>query len=193
RGYVVLDMDFRASAGYGRDWRTAIYRNMGYPELEDLEDGVNWLVKERNVDPARVGCYGGSYGGFLTLMAMFTKPDLFQCGAALRPVTDWAHYNDGYTSNILNIPGIDPEPYEKCAPIEHAAGLKGHLLICHGMLDDNVLFEDTVRLTQRLIELKKENWEVAMYPIEAHAFKEPSSWLDEFRRIDKLFRRHLGQ
>jgi len=193
RGYVVLDMDYRASAGYGRDWRTAIYRTMGYPELEDLEDGVAWLVKEKNVDPARVGCYGGSYGGFLTLMAMFTKPDLFACGAALRPVTDWAHYNDGYTANILNTPGVDPEPYEKCSPIEHAAGLKGNLLICHGMVDDNVLFEDTVRLAQRLIELKKENWEVAMYPIESHAFKEASSWLDEYRRIDKLFRTHLGK
>lgn len=191
RGYVVLDMDYRASAGYGRDWRTAIYRQMGYPELDDLQDGIAWLVKERGVDPKRIGCYGGSYGGFLTLMAMFTRPDMFACGAALRPVTDWAHYNEGYTSNILNVPGIDPESFEKSSPIEFADGLRGHLLICHGMQDDNVLFQDTVRLSQRLIELKKENWEVAVYPIEPHGFKEPTSWLDEYRRIDKLFRTHL--
>lgn len=191
RGYVVISMDYRASAGYGRDWRTAIYRQMGYPELDDLEDGVAWLARERGVDPARVGCYGGSYGGFLTLMAMFTRPSLFACGAALRPVTDWAHYNEGYTSNILNVPAVDPASFEKSSPIEHAAGLIGHLLICHGMLDDNVLFQDTVRLAQRLIELKKENWEVAMYPVEAHGFTEPTSWLDEFRRIDRLFRMHL--
>ncbi|MGE3108003.1 MAG: prolyl oligopeptidase family serine peptidase [Phycisphaerales bacterium] len=188
RGYVVIDMDYRASAGYGRDWRTAIYRQMGYPELDDLEDGVAWLVKERGVDPKRVGCYGGSYGGFLTLMAMFTRPGLFACGAALRPVTDWAHYNEGYTSNILNVPSVDPGSYEKSSPIEHAGGLQGRLLICHGMLDDNVLFQDTVRLAQRLIELKKENWEVAMYPVEGHGFREPTSWLDEFRRIDRMFR-----
>lgn len=191
RGYVVLDMDFRASAGYGRDWRTAIYRQMGTPELDDLEDGVAYLVNQRGVDRNRIGCYGGSYGGFLTLMAMFTRPDLFSCGAALRPVTDWAHYNDGYTANILNTPATDPDSFTRCSPIEYADGLRGHLLICHGMLDDNVLFQDTVRLTQRLIELKKENWEVAMYPIEPHAFKEPTSWLDEYRRIDKLFRTHL--
>ncbi len=191
RGYVVLDMDYRASAGYGRDWRTAIYRCMGEPELEDLEDGVAWLVKERNVDPARIGVYGGSYGGFLTLMAMFDRPGLFACGAALRPVTDWAHYNDPYTANILNTPELDPESYERSSPIEHAAGLAGRLLICHGMLDDNVLYQDTVRLAQKLIELKKENWEVAAYPVESHGFREPASWLDEYRRILRMFEQGL--
>jgi dipeptidyl aminopeptidase/acylaminoacyl peptidase len=191
RGYVVLDMDYRASAGYGRDWRTAIYRRMGEPELEDLEDGVNWLVTEHQVDAARVGVYGGSYGGFLTLMALFEHPTLFACGAALRPVTDWAHYSEGYTSNILNTPDVDPEAYWKSSPIEHAAGLARPLLMCHGMLDDNVFFQDTVRLTQRLIELGKQDWEVAPYPMEAHGFREPSSWLDEYRRILALFEKTL--
>ncbi|MCC6907640.1 MAG: S9 family peptidase [Phycisphaerales bacterium] len=191
RGYVVLDMDYRASAGYGRDWRTAIYRQMGTPELVDLRDGVNWLAEHCNVDPQRVGTYGGSYGGFLTLMAMFREPDLFACGAALRPVTDWAHYNHGYTANILDTPAIAPEAYERSSPIEFAQGLKNPLLICHGMQDDNVLMLDTIRLSQRLIELKKENWEVALYPVEPHAFREPTSWLDEYRRIYKLFEENL--
>lgn len=191
-GYVVLDMDYRASAGYGRDWRTAIYRQMGTPELEDIEDGVTWLVEHHGVDAERVGVYGGSYGGFLTLMALFTKPDLFACGAALRPVTDWAHYNHGYTSNILNTPMVDPEAYESSSPIEFAEGLTKPLLICHGMQDDNVFFQDSVRLAQRLIELKKENWELAVYPVEPHGFEEPTSWLDEYRRIFSLFERHLN-
>jgi len=193
RGCVVLDVDYRASSGYGRDWRTAIYRNMGGPELEDLRDGVEWLVREHNVDRRRIGVYGGSYGGFLVLMALFREPDLFACGAALRPVTDWAHYNDGYTSNILNTPDLDPQAYERSSPIEFADGLQRPLLICHGMLDGNVLFQDTVRLAQRLIELEKENWEVAMYPIEGHAFDEPSSWLDEYRRVLRLFEENLIQ
>ncbi len=191
RGYVVLDMDYRASAGYGRDWRTAIYRQMGTPELVDLRDGVNWLAAHCNVDPKRVGTYGGSYGGFLTLMALFRDPDLFACGAALRPVTDWAHYNHGYTANILDTPDIAPEAYERSSPIEFADGLQNPLLICHGMLDDNVFVEDTIRLAQRLIELKKQDWEVALFPVEAHAFTEPTSWLDEYRRIYKLFEDHL--
>jgi len=193
RGYVVLDMDYRASAGYGRDWRTAIYGRMGEPELVDLRDGVNWLAAHHRVDPKRVGTYGGSYGGFLTLMAMFRDPDLFACGAALRPVTDWAHYNHGYTANILDTPKIAPEAFERSSPIEYAEGLKNPLLICHGMVDDNVLVLDTVRLAQRLIELKKENWEVALYPVEPHGFREPTSWLDEYRRIYKLFETHLRE
>ncbi|MEZ6172343.1 MAG: prolyl oligopeptidase family serine peptidase [Phycisphaerales bacterium] len=191
KGYVVLDMDYRASSGYGRDWRTAIYRHMGKPEVEDLSSGVDWLVEHHNVDRARVGTYGGSYGGFLTLYSMFTEPDLFACGAALRPVTDWAHYNHGYTSNILNTPDDDPEAYRLSSPIEYAEGLKNPLLICHGMVDDNVFFKDTARLAQRLIELEKTNWEVAIFPIEAHGFTEPSSWLNEYRRIEALFDRWL--
>jgi dipeptidyl aminopeptidase/acylaminoacyl peptidase len=184
-GYAVLDMDYRASAGYGRAWRTAIYRQMGHPELEDLEDGVAWLVKTHNVDPRRVGIYGGSYGGFMTYMALFRAPDLFAAGAALRPVSDWAHYNAPYTSDILNTPDVDPEAYATSSPIEYAAGLRKPLLICDGMEDDNVFFQDNVRLVQRLIELKKENFEIALYPVEAHGFKEPTSWLDEYRRIFK--------
>ncbi|MCP4900932.1 MAG: alpha/beta fold hydrolase, partial [bacterium] len=123
RGYVVLAMDYRASEGYGRDWRTAIYRQMGDPELEDLEVGVDWLAENQNVAVDRVGVYGGSYGGFLTFMAMFKKPELFAAGASLRPVTDWAHYNHRYTSDILNTPDIDPEAYERSSPIEFADGL----------------------------------------------------------------------
>jgi dipeptidyl aminopeptidase/acylaminoacyl peptidase len=191
QGYVVLDMDYRASSGYGRDWRTAIYRQMGYPELEDLQDGVAWLATNKAVDPERVGVYGGSYGGFMTFMALFRAPDLFAAGAALRPVSDWAHYNDDYTSNILNRPEEDPEAYEKSSPIEYAAGLSKPLLICAPMQDQNVFFQDTVRLVQRLIELKKENFETAIFPVEDHGFVQPTSWLDEYRRIFKLFERYV--
>jgi dipeptidyl aminopeptidase/acylaminoacyl peptidase len=192
RGYVVADIDYRASAGYGRDWRTGIYRHMGGKDLDDQIDAARWLAREHGVDSKRIGIYGGSYGGFITLMAMFTQPDVFAAGAALRPVTDWAHYNHPYTSNILNTPQKDAESYKRSSPIYFAEGLKGALLICHGMVDTNVHFQDTVRLTQRLIELRKENWEVAIYPVEDHGFVEPSSWADEYKRIFKLFSEHLG-
>jgi dipeptidyl aminopeptidase/acylaminoacyl peptidase len=193
RGYTVLDADYRASAGYGRDWRTAIYRQMGGKDLDDIVDGAKFLVEQHGIDAKRIGVYGGSYGGFITLMAMFTTPDVFAAGAALRPVTDWAHYNHGYTSNILNIPQADTLAYRRSSPIYFAEGLKGALLICHGMVDVNVHFQDTVRLTQRLIELGKENWETAIYPMEDHGFKEPSSWSDEYKRILKLFEENLRE
>jgi dipeptidyl aminopeptidase/acylaminoacyl peptidase len=191
RGYVVLDPDYRGSAGYGRDWRVGIYRHMGGHDLEDVVDGARYLAAEQRVDPRRIGVYGGSYGGFITLMAMFTTPDVFAAGAALRPVTDWAHYNNPYTSSILNEPSGDPEAYRRSSPIYFAEGLRGALLICHGMVDTNVHFQDSVRLAQRLIELRKENWELAVYPVENHAFEEETSWADEYKRILKLFEQNL--
>lgn len=192
-GFTVLDIDYRGSQGYGRDWRTAIYRHMGGKDLSDQVDGARFLVAEHGIDPARIGIYGGSYGGFITLMAQFTAPGTFKSGAALRSVTDWAHYNHGYTSNILNTPVEDSIAYRRSSPIYFADGLKGHLLILHGMVDTNVQFQDVVRLSQRLIELKKENWELAVFPMEDHGFVEPSSWTDEYRRIYELFWKTLAR
>ena len=191
KGYTVIDIDYRASSGYGRDWRTGIYRHMGGKDLTDHVDAADFLVKNHGIDPNRIGLYGGSYGGFITLMGLFTTPDVFKAGAALRPVTDWAHYNHGYTANILNEPVQDSIAYAKSSPINFAAGLKNHLLICHGMVDVNVHFQDVVRLSQKLIELKKDNWELAVYPMEDHGFVEPSSWTDEYKRILKLFEEKL--
>jgi dipeptidyl aminopeptidase/acylaminoacyl peptidase len=192
-GYTVLDIDYRGSAGYGRDWRTAIYRHMGGKDLDDQVDGAKYLVEQCQVDPERIGIYGGSYGGFITLMAMFTKPGTFKAGAALRSVTDWAHYNHGYTSNILNTPAADSLAFVRSSPVYYAEGLEGALLMCHGMIDDNVHFQDIVRLTQRLIELGKDNWELAVYPLESHSFVEPSSWTDEYKRIFQLFEENLKE
>ncbi len=187
QGYTVLDIDYRASAGYGRDWRTAIYRHMGGWDLNDNTDGAKFMINELGVDPESIGIYGGSYGGFITLMALFNEPEVFKSGAALRAVTDWAHYNHGYTSNILNTPVQDSLSYARSSPLYFAEGLKGNLLIAHGMVDTNVHFQDVVRLAQRLIELEKDNWEMAVYPLEDHGFIEPSSWTDEYKRILKLF------
>lgn len=191
KGYVVLDLDYRASAGYGRDWRTAIYRQMGHPELEDLLDAKKWLAEQASVDPKRVGIYGGSYGGFMTLMALFRAPGEFAAGAALRPVTDWMQYEHNYTSAILNDPQIDPIAYARSSPMEFADGLRDPLLICHGVIDDNVLFEDSMRLYQRLIELHKDGFTISPYPLDRHGFTNADSWLDEYKRIYRLFETHL--
>jgi dipeptidyl aminopeptidase/acylaminoacyl peptidase len=193
QGYTVIDIDYRGSQGYGRDWRTAIYRHMGNKELVDYVAGADYLVKNHGIDKERIGIYGGSYGGFMTMMALFKEPKVFRAGAALRSVTDWAHYNHGYTSNILNTPLEDSLAYVRSSPIYFADGLEGDLLICHGMVDTNVQFQDVVRLAQRLIELKKENWELAVYPIEGHGFVYPSSWADEYKRIYQLFDKTIGK
>ena len=192
-GYTVIDIDYTGSAGYGRNWRTGIYRHMGGKDLDDQVDGVNFLVEKYGVNPKNVGLYGGSYGGFMTLMALFTQPDVFAAGAGLRSVTDWAHYNHGYTANILNEPYNDEKAYQQSSPINFAKGLKGRLLMAHGMVDVNVNYQDIVRLSQKLIELHKENWELASYPVEDHGFVQPSSWTDEYKRIYKLFEETLNK
>ncbi len=192
RGYTVIDIDYRGSAGYGRDWRTAIYRWMGGKDLDDHVSGSKYLTKTYGIQPERIGIYGGSYGGFITLMALFNKSEYFGAGAALRSVTDWASYNHGYTGRILNLPQDDKESYKKSSPIWFAEGLKDPLLIAHGMVDVNVQFQDVVHLSQRLIELEKTDWEMAVYPVEDHGFVRPSSWHDEYRRILELFERTIG-
>ena len=191
KGYTVLDVDYRASEGYGRNYRTAIYRHMGGRDLQDFVDAKQFLVSNYGIDSSRVGIYGGSYGGFITLMGLFTEPGTFACGAALRSVTDWAHYNHEYTTNILNTPAADPEAYRQSSPIYFAEGLQDPLLILHGMIDDNVQFQDVVRLNQRLIELGKKDWWMALYPVERHGFQYTSSWTDEYRRILELFDTYL--
>jgi len=190
-GYTVIDIDYTASSGYGRNHRTGIYRHMGGKDLTDQVDGVKMLVEKYGVNPKNVGLYGGSYGGFITLMGLFNESDTFRAGAALRSVTDWAHYNHGYTANILNEPINDPNAYKKSSPIYFADKLKGDLVMLHGMVDVNVHFQDIVRLSQRFIELGKDNWELAVYPVEDHGFVEPSSWTDEYKRIFKLFENTL--
>ncbi|CDF79466.1 dipeptidyl peptidase IV [Formosa agariphila KMM 3901] len=190
-GYTVLDIDYRGSAGYGSEWRTGIYRHMGGKDLSDQVDGAQYLINELGIDKNKVGIYGGSYGGFITLMGMFNEADTFKAGAAIRSVGDWAAYNHGYTARILNTPVTDSLAYRRSSPIYFADGLKGDLLILHGMVDDNVHFQDMVRLSQRLIELEKTNWEMAVYPVERHGFVEPSSWIDEYSRIFKLFNTSL--
>jgi dipeptidyl aminopeptidase/acylaminoacyl peptidase len=126
----------------------------------------------------------------MTLMAMF-KTKVFQCGAALRSVTDFAHYNRPYATAILNTPAADSLAYVRSSPIYFAGGLTGHLLMCHGIVDTNVHFQDIVRLTQKLIELGKHDWQLAVYPVESHDFKEASSWTDEYTRVYRLFETYL--
>ncbi len=190
KGYVVLDIDYRGSAGYGRDFRTDVYRHLGGLDLEDLISGVEYMLKKGYVDPERVGCYGGSYGGFLTLMALFNSPDTFRCGAALRPVTDWENYHTHYTTQRLNTPQADEEAFKQSSPIHFAENMKGHLLICHGVQDSNVHFQDTAQLVQKLIEYGKD-FELMVYPKEGHSFRQPESWIDEYRRIERMFDTYL--
>ena len=190
QGYTVLDLDYRGSAGFGRNYRIDIYRSMGVKDVASAVAAVDYLVKGQDIDRTRVGLYGISYGGFLTLMSLFRAPGVFAAGVANASVTDWAHYNHLWTSRILNLTYEDPEAYQISSPINHASGLKDPLLILHGLIDENVQFQDAARLIQKLIELDKE-FEVMVYPMERHGFRSESSRTDYCRRAVAFFERHL--
>jgi dipeptidyl aminopeptidase/acylaminoacyl peptidase len=186
-GVTYMVLDYRASAGYGRDTRTAVYRSMGDRDVASAVAAVPFLRTQYNVNPDRIGLYGCSYGGFFTLMALFKHPGVFKGGVAQCSVTDWAHYNHWYTARILNgAPASDSAAYKASSPIYHAAGLKDRLILQHGLVDGNVQYQDAARLAQRLIELGKD-FDFVTYPIEAHGWSTSWSKRDSQRRMQKLW------
>jgi dipeptidyl aminopeptidase/acylaminoacyl peptidase len=192
QGYVVLEMDYRGSTNYGRDWRSGVYLNMGGPDLEDVLGGVEYLRGLKNIDMNRVGIWGWSYGGFMTAIAMFKSPGTFKAGAAFSGVYDWANYNAGYTDERLTAPSENPEAYQRSSPIHFSDRLQNHLLILHGIADDNVLFQEAVQLSEKLIHEGKP-FEEAFYPEENHAYVRDETLRDAFGRTAQFFARYLQE
>lgn len=195
KGYVVLDIDYRGSAGYGRDWRTDVHDFLGGKDFDDHIDGIDFMVKNYNIDQKRIGVYGGSYGGFMAGMLAMRAPERIAAAAALRPVFDWKNYyaaSPGYTTQRLGFPDKNPQAYERSSPISYADKLERPLLILHGMADDNVHVQDSVQLIEKLIRLgKTQYFEAMLYPSENHGFVRPESWTDEYERILAFFEKHL--
>ncbi|MBM3785267.1 MAG: S9 family peptidase [Acidobacteria bacterium] len=190
KGYVLMDLDYRGSSGYGRDWRTGVYLHMGGPDLNDVLGAVDYLNGLGNVDMRRLGIWGVSYGGFMTNMALFQAPGTFKAGSSWAAVNDWENYNAGYTRERLTTPAENPEAYRRSSPITFSQGLKDNLLIVHGMVDSNVLFQDAVQLSEKLIQEKK-HFEEIFYPQEDHGFVRDESLYDAFRRTAEFFEKHL--
>jgi len=193
RGFAVLDVDYRGSTGYGREFRTDVAGHLGGKDLQDELAAVDFLKSLPCVDSGKIGIYGGSYGGFMTEMALFQSPGTFAAGAALRPVADWANYyrsNNYYCLQRLGAPDDRIEAYRQSSPINYAQNLQDPLLLLHGVLDSNVPFQDTVQLTDRLQRAGK-SFELMIYPREDHTFNESENWIDQYSRILDFFSRHL--
>jgi dipeptidyl aminopeptidase/acylaminoacyl peptidase len=191
KGYVTATLDYRGSLGYGHQNRTYAYRQMGISDVDSVLPFLDILAERHGVDRGRIGIYGGSYGGFFTLMSLFRHPGKYRAGVALYPVTDWAHYNQGYTSRILNgTPAEDPEAYRRSSPVFYAKGLEDALQIQHGLVDDNVQVQDSFRLSQILMEQKKE-FDLVVYPMEDHGWDENPTRRDSYWRMTEWFDRNL--
>jgi dipeptidyl aminopeptidase/acylaminoacyl peptidase len=195
KGYVVLDIDYRGSAGYGRDWRTDVHDFLGGKDYDDHLDAIDYAVKNYGVDAKRVGVYGGSYGGFMAGMLVLRAPDKIAAAAALRPVFDWKNYyasSPVYTAERLGVPEKNVEAYKRSSPIAYAENLQRPLLILHGLVDDNVHAQDSIQLIEKLMRLEKTAYfEAMLYPSESHGFTRPTSWTDEYERIFVFFEKHL--
>lgn len=193
-GYVVIEVDFRHSTGYGRKFREDVTNWMGKYELEDIIDGIDYVAKDGYLDINRVGVYGGSYGGFMALYALHLAPDRFHVGAALRAVTNWENYyyaNPWYTGPRLGHPDTHRENYDRSSPLTFADSLSRPALILHGLIDDNVGFQDAMQYVERLIQSGNEQFDLMVYPSERHSFTSPAAWYDEYRRIFEYFEKYL--
>ena len=196
QGFVVFMLDNRGSGNRGRAFETALYHRMGSIEIEDQVKGVEYLRSLPFVDPARIGVWGWSYGGYMALMAMVRAPDFFAAGVSGAPVTDWRLYDTHYTERYMGVPEAgspesNPEGYRDGNVMTHAAALKGPLLVMHGMADDNVLFTHSTALFKRLQDLGKP-FEVMPYPGSKHALlRFPSTGLHGYRTISDFFVRTL--
>jgi dipeptidyl-peptidase-4 len=166
-GYVVFQLDNRGSAFRGSAFQAPIHGKLGEVEVEDQVTGAKWLASQSFVDPARLGVWGWSYGGYLTLMMMFKAPDIFRAGVSGAPVTDWSLYDTHYTERYLGRPSDNREGYDASSVLPYAQGLRGKLLVIHGMSDDNVLFLHSTKLFRKLQDLNKP-FEVMVYPGAKH-------------------------
>ncbi len=194
--YIVVEVDFRHSTGYGRKFREDVTDWMGKYETQDIVDGLDWVQEQTGgaLDLDRVGIYGGSYGGFMALYAVTDKPDRFHAAAALRKVTNWRNYywaNPWYTLPRLGDPDEVPGHYDRSSPLTYAPELVRPVILLHGLIDDNVGAQDAFQYAEELIQSGNTNFEMMIYPSERHGFTSPHSWYDEYLRIFEFFEKHL--
>ena len=190
RGFGVLELDNRGSANRGRAFEAPIYRQLGRAEVSDQVLGAEFAQSLDWVDGDRLGVFGHSYGGYMTLMCLAQAPALFKAGVAVAPVSDWALYDTHYTERYLGMPADNPDGYLASAVLPHLDRIEGKLLIMHGMADDNVLFTHSTKLFKSL-QSKNKSFEMMTYPGSKHALQEQDVSIHRFNLILEFFERSL--
>ena len=191
RGYGILQLDNRGTANRGVAFESLIYRQLGDVEVQDQLTGVAYLKSLPWVDSSRLGVFGHSYGGYMTLMLMMKSPDTFRAGISVAPVTDWQLYDTHYTERFLGSPVDNPEGYAASNVFPYISSLSGQLLVIHGMADDNVLFTNSTKLYKAL---QDENlpFEIMNYPGAKHGLTGRKVNLHRYSLMDRFFDQHLG-
>ena len=192
KGFVIFALDNRGSAGRGHVFEEPIHLRFGAQEMADQRDGVAWLRGQSWVDDSRIGIWGWSYGGHMTLHAMFEDPEDFKAGFAGGPVADWHYYDSIYTERYIGLLPQNEESYQASSPIEKAGHLRGKLLIAHGTDDDNVHFANTLSLLDKLVE-KGKYAEVLPFPGRGHGVSDPPARIVLMNRVMQFFLENLGE
>jgi dipeptidyl-peptidase-4 len=190
QGYVVFTLDNRGSTNRGTAFEFPIHEQMSVVEVRDQERGVEFLRTLSYVDPERIGIYGWSYGGYMTLMAMMQAPDAFRAGVSGAPVTDWRLYDTHYTERYMSTPDGNADGYDIANVLSHVDALKGSLLVIHGMADDNVLLNHSTLLFREM-QKKRVPFESMMYPNETHGFRDPNINIHRTQLMMRFFDREL--
>lgn len=192
QGFVVFTLDNRGSSRRERKFTDVIYGNLGAHEVEDQLTGVDWLAKQSFVDPKRVGVFGWSYGGFMTLRLLEAGSSKIAMGVSVAPVTDWALYDTHYTEQFVGAtPQQNPHAYEQSGVLAHLDGLKSPLLLVHGMADDNVLFTNSTRLIDALVN-RNVQFELMTYPGAKHGISSRAGQRHVYGMIEAFFKKNLG-
>jgi dipeptidyl-peptidase-4 len=193
QGYVVFRLDNRGSSRRERRFTDVIYQELGKHEVEDQVTGIDWLAKQKFVDPKRIGVFGWSYGGFMSLRLLSAASDKIAMGVSVAPVTDWALYDTHYTEQFVGAtPTSDAEAYKKSGVFAHLDGLKSPLLLVHGMADDNVLFTNTTRLIDSLVN-RGVQFDLMTYPGAKHGISSRAGQRHVYATIEAFFKKHLGR
>jgi dipeptidyl-peptidase-4 len=189
-GYLVFQLDNRGSGFRGAAFQAPIHDRLGDIEVADQVLGARWLGSQPYVDPTRIGVWGWSYGGYMTLMLMFKAPEVFRAGVSGAPVTDWTLYDTHYTERYLGRPSDNPAGYEASSVLPYAKDLRGKLLIIHGMADDNVLFLNSTKLYRRLQDLGLP-FDVMVYPGAKHGLIRQHDGRHAYAMILRFFNENL--
>ena len=190
RGYIIWSLDNRGSWGRGHAWETPIFENMGQHELDDQLAGVDYLKSLAYVDASRIGIFGWSYGGYMTLYSLTHAPGVFKCGIAGAPVTDWKFYDSIYTERYMRTPQENPAGYKTSSPLEAAGHLRAKLLLIHGTSDDNVHMQNSMQFDEALIKAGMP-FDLYIQPGERHGFGKKDSRLYLEKRLAQFIQANL--
>lgn len=189
-GYMVWRMDNRGTGNRGKAFETVTHLKLGQVDLADQAAGVRQITQRPYIDGSRVGIYGGSYGGYMSALALLKEPDVFHVGVAGSSVTDWRNYDSAYTERYMWIPQENEEGYDLGSCLNYAENLEGHLLLTHGTTDNNVHPGNTIQLVEALIRAGK-TFDLMLYPQQRHGIGGAGRMHVSQLRMD-YFERHLN-